>query len=223
MDGTKQARVTPWSLMNLASPAASPCRPGGVTTRVAPLASGQKISHTETSKVYGVLRMTRSAWPSGNIDCSHCMQFPTAACGIITPFGPPVEPEVNMMYARSPGPGRRAAAPALPASSGGTPVRPATTPSASLTVRTGRSPCANVERRSSSTSSTVAPPVVSRCRRRAGGSVGSSGTKADPARSTPSSPSTRSTPRRMQTATPGPAPAAASRCARSPACAHNCR
>ncbi len=60
MDGTKCAVVTPWRTMASASQAGSRCIPGAATTSPAPASSGQKNSHTDTSKLQGVFWITRS-------------------------------------------------------------------------------------------------------------------------------------------------------------------
>ncbi len=78
---------------------------GGVaSTRVAPVSNGQNSSHTDTSKVAG----GSSAGPrrppsSGWCPCIHSSRLTIPRCEIATPFGRPVEPDVNSTYARSSG------------------------------------------------------------------------------------------------------------------------
>ncbi|SLH37181.1 Uncharacterised protein [Mycobacteroides abscessus subsp. abscessus] len=62
----------------------------------APTWSGQKNSHTDTSKVNGVFWITTS---SGRIGCSRWRQRRfaiTERCETATPLGRPVDPEVKM-------------------------------------------------------------------------------------------------------------------------------
>jgi hypothetical protein len=69
----------------------------------APAMSGAQNSHTEASKPMGVRWSTTSSAVRGSASAIQRMWLAMARCGIITPFGRPVEPEVYRMYARSPG------------------------------------------------------------------------------------------------------------------------
>ncbi|MNF90387.1 hypothetical protein D3C84_729490 [compost metagenome] len=60
----------------------------------APTNSGQKNSHTDTSKLNGVFCSTTSALPSGYSCCIHSKRLTMAWCDTSTPLGRPVEPEV---------------------------------------------------------------------------------------------------------------------------------
>ncbi len=63
-------------------------------TSLAPVASGQKNSHTETSKLNGVFCSTASAGPIPKASCIQRIRFTTPACSFIAPFGRPVDPDV---------------------------------------------------------------------------------------------------------------------------------
>jgi len=63
-------------------------------TMAAPLISGQKNSHTETSKLAGVFCSTRSSAPRPYRACIHSSRLTTLAWLMSTPLGRPVVPEV---------------------------------------------------------------------------------------------------------------------------------
>ncbi|GGN66695.1 hypothetical protein GCM10011610_01920 [Nocardia rhizosphaerihabitans] len=96
IDGTKCAVVMDFSVMIRARYAGSRCPSGAAITRRAPSCSGQKNSHTDTSKVAGVFCRTASVWSSGYSACIHRNRLTIAAWVTPTPFGLPVEPEVKM-------------------------------------------------------------------------------------------------------------------------------
>ncbi|MNP14084.1 hypothetical protein D3C76_1063950 [compost metagenome] len=60
IDGTKCSVVIACSTISAARRCGSRCSPGAAITRVAPFISGQKNSHTDTSKLNGVFCSTRS-------------------------------------------------------------------------------------------------------------------------------------------------------------------
>ncbi|MNT86779.1 hypothetical protein D3C72_2271070 [compost metagenome] len=60
IDGTKCSVLMPYSPIRRINRAGSRCAPGGATTRRAPVISGQKNSHTDTSKLNGVFCNTES-------------------------------------------------------------------------------------------------------------------------------------------------------------------
>ncbi|MNR39072.1 hypothetical protein D3C85_1572400 [compost metagenome] len=60
IDGTKCKVLMAWSMMVSIKRAGSRCTPGAATTRRAPVISGQKNSHTDTSKLNGVFCSTES-------------------------------------------------------------------------------------------------------------------------------------------------------------------
>ena len=58
--------------------------------------SGQKSSHTDTSKLKGVFCNTRS-WPASEYSRhSHSSRLHTPPCSFIAPLGRPVDPEVKI-------------------------------------------------------------------------------------------------------------------------------
>ena len=77
-----------------ASAAGSRCKPGGAITTVAPVRSGQKNSHTDTSKPNGVFWSTRSPASIPYASCIQRRRLTIPAWVFITPFGAPVEPDV---------------------------------------------------------------------------------------------------------------------------------
>ena len=94
IDGTKCSVVTPCSPIAATSRAGSRCAPGRATTSRAPAISGQKNSHTDTSKLNGVFCSTTSsaAEPVGVLHPQQTVGRP--AWVFLAPFGLPVEPEV---------------------------------------------------------------------------------------------------------------------------------
>ncbi|CAM3240215.1 hypothetical protein JANLI_04360 [Janthinobacterium lividum] len=94
IDGTKCTVVTPWRSISAASSAGSRCSPGAATASRAPYISGQKNSHTETSKLNGVFCSTVSPAPSPYVCCIHTRRLYSAQWRLAAPFGRPVEPEV---------------------------------------------------------------------------------------------------------------------------------
>lgn len=99
IDGTKWTVFTPCRFIRSTRYAGSRCPPGAATTVVAPACSGQNSSHTETVNTAGDLCSTRSPGSSRYVRCSHVRWLTTDACDTTTPFGLPVEPEVNSTYA----------------------------------------------------------------------------------------------------------------------------
>ncbi len=65
-------------------------------TTAAPTVSGQNSSHTDTSKLNGVLCTTRSPGSSGSARCIHRSRLAIARCDTATPFGRPVDPDVKI-------------------------------------------------------------------------------------------------------------------------------
>ena len=59
----------------------------------APVISGQKNSHTDTSNPDGVFCTTRSPTASPYSPCIHNNRFTTPPCATTTPFGRPVDPD----------------------------------------------------------------------------------------------------------------------------------
>ncbi|MCY1412228.1 hypothetical protein D9M71_276280 [compost metagenome] len=94
MEGTKCSTLMPWPAMIALSWAGSRWAPGAAITRVAPVISGQKNSHTETSKPNGVFCSTRSRLSRPKAACIHCTRLHRAAWLLPAPFGRPVVPEV---------------------------------------------------------------------------------------------------------------------------------
>jgi len=56
--------------------------------------SGQKNSHTDTSKLAGVFWSTASSAPRRYVFCIQSSRLTMPRCVFGTPFGRPVEPEV---------------------------------------------------------------------------------------------------------------------------------
>ncbi|WP_236577769.1 hypothetical protein, partial [Gordonia sp. YY1] len=54
--------------------------------------------HTDTSNDTGVFHNTTSSPDTPNNDCIHPNRFTTAPCDTVTPFGRPVDPDVNNVY-----------------------------------------------------------------------------------------------------------------------------
>ena len=94
MDGTKCTVVTRSARISSARYAESVCPSGLATTSVAPVISGQKNSHTDTSKLDGVFCSTRSSAPRPYCACIHSSRFTMPRCGTSTTLGRPVEPAV---------------------------------------------------------------------------------------------------------------------------------
>ncbi len=96
MDGTKCAVVTECRRTASAMALGSRCAPGAIRCRVAPVISGQKNSHTDTSKVNGVFCRTLSSAPRRYSSCIHSSRLTMPRCGTATPLGRPVEPDVKI-------------------------------------------------------------------------------------------------------------------------------
>src|SRR6478752_10805347 len=94
IEGTKWHTVTPAFSMTSARYAGSLCPPGRASTSFAPVNSGQKNSHTLTSKLIGVFCSTTSCPVSPNACCIHASRFTIPRCALSAPFGRPVEPDV---------------------------------------------------------------------------------------------------------------------------------
>ncbi len=94
IEGTKCMQLTPWRAMESSSASGSRCASGSAITRRAPTISGQKNSHTETSKLHGVFCRTTSCACKPYSCCIHSMRLMMASCDTSTPFGRPVVPEV---------------------------------------------------------------------------------------------------------------------------------
>src|SRR5689334_8639486 len=94
IEGTKWHTVTPARSMSSARYAGSLCPPGRASTSFAPVSSGQKNSHTLTSKLIGVFCSTTSCPVSPNACCIHASRFTIPRCALSAPFGRPVEPDV---------------------------------------------------------------------------------------------------------------------------------
>ncbi|MCY1331037.1 hypothetical protein D9M69_166870 [compost metagenome] len=94
MEGTKCSTLMRSSQRIAFSCAGSRWAPGAAITSVAPVISGQKNSHTETSKPNGVFCSTRSLPSMRNCACIHCRRLHSAAWLLPAPFGRPVVPEV---------------------------------------------------------------------------------------------------------------------------------
>ncbi|CDR05056.1 predicted protein [Streptomyces iranensis] len=58
------------------------------------MSSGQKSSHTETSKLIGVRMRKRSCSVQPKVPIRHSRLLTMAPCGTTTALGLPVEPEV---------------------------------------------------------------------------------------------------------------------------------
>jgi hypothetical protein len=94
IDGTKWTVVTALSTMSPRRYPGSLWPPGAASTSRAPVTSGQKNSHTDTSKLVGVFCRTTSVGPSGWSFCIQSSRFTMARWLTTTPFGWPVEPDV---------------------------------------------------------------------------------------------------------------------------------
>nr|WP_232313327.1 hypothetical protein [Paenibacillus sp. P22] len=96
MEGTKCRVVA--ELRSIASRIASGLASsfGGRSATEQPAISHQNSSHTETSKVAGVLWRMTSSGPSGYAFCIHSMRLTALPWLTLTPLGMPVEPEVKM-------------------------------------------------------------------------------------------------------------------------------
>ncbi|MCY1178839.1 hypothetical protein D9M73_192110 [compost metagenome] len=94
IDGTKCKVVTWWRSMVSISRSGSRCSPGAARASRAPVISGQKNSHTDTSKLNGVFCNTVSAPSSAYACCIHASRLYNARWRLPAPFGRPVEPEV---------------------------------------------------------------------------------------------------------------------------------
>ena len=94
MEGTKCSVVTPRRSITSCRYSGRGGPPAAPSPGVAPCCSGQKNSHTETSKPNGVFCSTTSSAPMPKCACIHTRRFTTPRCWFITPLGRPVEPEV---------------------------------------------------------------------------------------------------------------------------------
>ncbi len=94
IDGTKWVVVTPSRTIRSRRYAASLCPPGLASTSRAPVMSGQKNSHTDTSKLAGVFCSTTSVPSSRYVRCIQSRRLTMPRCVLGTPFGFPVEPDV---------------------------------------------------------------------------------------------------------------------------------
>src|SRR6476620_3072600 len=94
IEGTKWHTVTPARSITSARYAGSLCPPGRAKTSFAPVNSGQKNSHTLTSKLIGVFCRTTSAPIRPNACCIHASRFTIPRCALSAPFGRPVDPDV---------------------------------------------------------------------------------------------------------------------------------
>ena len=107
--GTVETTVT--SLATSHGPTSTPLRTSdrGAGTRQPPCAQASHISSHEASKATERPAITRSVGPSGspwrNIRDSASTNAAADRCETATPFGVPVEPDVKMIHASSPGPG----------------------------------------------------------------------------------------------------------------------
>ncbi|GAA4680601.1 hypothetical protein GCM10023197_41270 [Gordonia humi] len=170
--------------------------------------TGQNSSHTDTSKVIGVFCSTRSAAEIGWSASIHARRFTTARWLTVTPFGRPVEPDVNNVYAASSAAsGRSRTVSVIGATEPSTGVEASTT---SARV----SPAGTASR--SATSTIAAPAVVSMYSMRSSGRSESTGTYCPPAATTAWTATIISIDRGTATATAvsGPTPAAISSRAR---------
>ena len=68
--------------------------PGRAITSRAPLSSGQKNSHTDTSKLNGVFCSTTSICARADMLLHPLQPVDDASCSFIAPLGRPVDPEV---------------------------------------------------------------------------------------------------------------------------------
>src|SRR5215470_6681776 len=94
IEGTKCTVVIPYlSIAALRYPG-SLCPPGRAITNRAPTSNGQKNSHTDTSKLYGVFCNTASPPLIPYALCIHSRRFTMLRCSIIAPLGTPVDPDV---------------------------------------------------------------------------------------------------------------------------------
>lgn len=75
----------------------------GTTTSRPPCSSGPQNSQTEKSKAYEWKSVHTSSGPKAKCAADVSKSRTTLECGMTTPLGRPVEPEVWMMYAGSPG------------------------------------------------------------------------------------------------------------------------
>ncbi len=187
-------------------PSTTPCP--STTTR-APDTSGTHTSNSEASKACGACISTASPAPT---DQSRCPTSPaTLPCGIDTPFGTPVEPEVYITYARSSGPTRTAG------SCTGLAATAARVRGSSSTTTSPGAPGGTAARVFPVHSTAAGAESASMTATRSAGYAASTGTYAAPAFQTPSSatssPADRSisTATRLPRVTPRPARYAASR------------
>ncbi len=88
--------VSSWRSISPRSPPVSRC-PAGATTTVPPFSSGIHSSWVEASKAIGECSSTRAWCPVAYTLCA--ARSATFRCVTTTPFGTPVEPEVNITYA----------------------------------------------------------------------------------------------------------------------------
>ena len=148
--GTVETMVMRWATSH--GPRSTPVRTSerGAGTRQAPCRQASHISSQEASKATDRPASTRSPGPIGssarNSPASASTKAAADACVTATPFGLPVEPEVKMIHASSPGAGR-------PACLFGRPHSLSTPPSVS-TAHTPASPKTSSARSSGSSAST---------------------------------------------------------------------
>src|ERR1051326_2885713 len=162
------------------------------STTVPPTLNGRNNSNTDRSKQIEVEASTRFRSAPLNTACAHCSSATVLRCSIPTPFGRPVDPEVQITYASASGGLTRAPRPAL--------SRPNC--SRSWSSHSGLpATCGSPAPNSDSLTITCAPLSSSINCSRPAGYLGSSGTYAPPAFKIPSSATTNSTERPMQTPT----------------------
>jgi hypothetical protein len=94
MEGTKCSVVTPSRSISSDRYCGSRCPSGFASTSRAPASSGQKNSHTETSKLNGVFCSTTSSAVSPYCRCPQRRRLTMPRWAFIAPLGCPVEPEV---------------------------------------------------------------------------------------------------------------------------------
>ncbi|BCK58643.1 hypothetical protein NWFMUON74_64150 [Nocardia wallacei] len=94
-DGTNDASVIRSAGITSDRYAVSRCPSGTAITVRAPVSNGASGSQTEASKVAGVLYSAMSSAVMPNSVMSQRIWWYSAACEMPTPFGRPVDPEVN--------------------------------------------------------------------------------------------------------------------------------
>ena len=88
--------VTEYSAISFARYVGSLCPSGLAMTSRAPFCRPQKNSQTDTSKVIAICWSTTSSVPRPYSDCFHTSWLTIARCVSSTPFGLPVDPDVNI-------------------------------------------------------------------------------------------------------------------------------